>query len=69
MSKRYDVISGRKYEVGGVARTNWTRCGVAFAKDDGKISIKLDVHSLSGEYLLVEPRPRASDESQDGDDA
>lgn len=54
--KRMDVITGRKDEKSG--KTYWTRVGVAFERDKGGWSVKLDALPVNGELLLVEPKPR-----------
>ena len=77
MAKRYDVMFAKKIE--GRDKPMWLRCGVAFEKDSGQISIKLEMLPIgTGEIWLslFEPRqkdqapaaPSAQEENPFGDD-
>lgn len=64
---RLDALVGRKNEKTG--KTHWTRIGVAFPRDKGGYSLKLDALPLDGEILLAVPREReAQPQREPGDD-
>jgi hypothetical protein len=64
--KRYDIISGRKYQSNGEDKTHWTKCGAAFARDRGGFGIVLDfIPTTTNDkgqitFLMVEPTERDS---------
>lgn len=65
---RLDALVGRKNEKTG--KTHWTKIGVAFPRDRGGYSLKLDALPLDGEILLAVPRERNGGQQQrePGDD-
>lgn len=52
---RLDALVARK---GNDGKTHWTKIGVAFPRDKGGYSVKLDALPLDGEILLAVPRER-----------
>jgi hypothetical protein len=67
---RLDALVGRKNEKSG--KTHWTKIGVAFPRDRGGYSLKLDALPLDGEILLAIPLERGDRPAQGrepGDDS
>jgi len=59
MSKRYDVITGKKRD----DKTYWTNIGSAWPSDKGGFSVELSAlpipdHEGRVRMLIVEPKPR-----------
>lgn len=58
---RLDALVGRKDKNG---KTHWTKIGVAFPRDKGGYSVKLDALPLDGELLLAVPLERGERQPQ-----
>jgi hypothetical protein len=58
MARPYNVVTPRKDEKTG--KTFWTKIGVAFPRDNGGFSIKLEALPLGAELMIFPPDDRAS---------
>ena len=67
MAAPYRVMSPRKDEKTG--KTYWTKIGVAFPRDAGGMSVKLEALPLGAELMIFPPddKPK-SDTNGNGDD-
>lgn len=68
MAKPYNVVTPRKDDKTG--KTYWTKIGVAFPRDNGGFSIKLEALPLGSELMIFPPEDRQpkSDTNGNGDD-
>ena len=72
MAAPFRVMAPRKDEKSG--KTYWTRLGVAFKRDDGGFSIKLEALPLGAEMVIFPPddrekaRPKSDTNGDSGDD-
>lgn len=69
MTKRLDAATPREYESNGETKTNWTRIGVAFQRDNGNIDVLLNALPLPGpdgqaKIVLMEPRDNGNQQSR-----
>lgn len=58
MAERLDAVSPVEYQAGDEKKTRWVRCGSAWVKDDGKISVLLDALPVNGKLILMKPKAK-----------
>jgi hypothetical protein len=61
MTTRLDAMCPVEKGEGDAKKTYWTKCGSAWVKDDGKISIQLDVLPINGKLICMPPKPKNED--------
>lgn len=70
VTKRFDVVAGRKYESRGEEKTHWINVGEAAEWDDGGISLKLHAvptgNWFDGSLKLFERKPKEDQEARGG---
>ena len=63
VTKRFDIVAGRKYDVRGETKTHWVNCGDAAQWDDGSISLRLNSvpvgNWFDGKLNLFEQKDKA----------
>lgn len=67
MPKYYEAQQVREYtDSNGEVRKSWTKVGVAFPFKSGKgFNVKLESLPLTGEFMLIPPKPKDGDGSGD----
>ena len=56
-----NIMFGQKYTSNGEEKTSWKQAGKLFIKEDGKMSIKIDmmpVGEFDGWFQVFDPKPR-----------
>lgn len=68
MAAPFNVMAPRKDEKSG--KTYWTKIGVAFKRDDGGMSVKLEALPLGAELMIFPQKEREprSDTNGNADD-
>ena len=58
MAERLDAMCPVERGEGDAKKTYWSKCGSAWVKEDGKITVQLDTLPVNGRLVLMQPKPK-----------